>query len=128
MLSSQQCPCPMNQLHGLAYADFIIAIKSGDDPCFNEEHRGTCQEQNQAYPKLRCQPKLLKTCAPELATPLAKLFQYSNHTGIYTTMWKIAQVRTGMFTDDSTMFSIFQESLETEAAHNHVAQDLDHIM
>eukprot|EP00061_Rhincodon_typus_P008278 g30746.t1 len=35
---------------------------------------------------------VLKTCAPELASPLAKLFQYSNNAGIYPTMWKIAQV------------------------------------
>eukprot|EP00061_Rhincodon_typus_P001427 g14762.t1 len=35
---------------------------------------------------------VLKTCAPELATPLAKLFQYIYNTGIYPTMWKIAQV------------------------------------
>eukprot|EP00061_Rhincodon_typus_P008888 g31918.t1 len=34
---------------------------------------------------------VLKTCAPELAAPLAKLFQYSYNTGMYTTMWKIAQ-------------------------------------
>eukprot|EP00061_Rhincodon_typus_P002846 g18636.t1 len=34
---------------------------------------------------------VLKTCAPELATPLAKLFQYSYNTGINLTMWKIAQ-------------------------------------
>eukprot|EP00061_Rhincodon_typus_P001060 g13600.t1 len=35
---------------------------------------------------------MLKTCAPELAAPLAKLFQYSCNTGIYLTMWKIAQI------------------------------------
>eukprot|EP00061_Rhincodon_typus_P012020 g37464.t1 len=35
---------------------------------------------------------VLKTCAPEPSTPLAKLFQYSYNTGIYSTMWKIAQV------------------------------------
>eukprot|EP00061_Rhincodon_typus_P015996 g43976.t1 len=35
---------------------------------------------------------VLKTCAPELAAPLAKLFQYSDNTGICPTMWKIAQV------------------------------------
>eukprot|EP00061_Rhincodon_typus_P006216 g26614.t1 len=35
---------------------------------------------------------VLKTCVPELAAPLAKLFQYSYSTGIYPTMWKIAQV------------------------------------
>eukprot|EP00061_Rhincodon_typus_P007357 g28973.t1 len=34
---------------------------------------------------------VLKTCSPELDTPLAKLFQYSYNTGIYPTMWKIAQ-------------------------------------
>eukprot|EP00061_Rhincodon_typus_P001215 g14048.t1 len=34
---------------------------------------------------------VLKTCAPELAAPLAKLFQYSYNTGIYPTMWKISQ-------------------------------------
>ncbi|XP_067827191.1 uncharacterized protein [Heptranchias perlo] len=34
----------------------------------------------------------LKTCAAELAAPLAKLFQYSYNTGIYPTMWKIAEV------------------------------------
>eukprot|EP00061_Rhincodon_typus_P010454 g34760.t1 len=33
---------------------------------------------------------VLKTCAPELVTPLAKLLQYSYNTGIYPTMWKIA--------------------------------------
>eukprot|EP00061_Rhincodon_typus_P007946 g30126.t1 len=33
-----------------------------------------------------------KTCAPELAALLAKLFQYSYNTGIYPTMWKIAQI------------------------------------
>eukprot|EP00061_Rhincodon_typus_P004641 g23072.t1 len=32
-----------------------------------------------------------EACAPELATPLAKLFQYSYNTGIYLTMWKIVQ-------------------------------------
>eukprot|EP00061_Rhincodon_typus_P011223 g36083.t1 len=35
---------------------------------------------------------VLKTYAPELATPLAKLFQYSYNTEIYPVMWKIAQV------------------------------------
>eukprot|EP00061_Rhincodon_typus_P011131 g35927.t1 len=35
--------------------------------------------------------KVLKNWAPELAAPLAKLFQYSYNTGIYPTMWKIAQ-------------------------------------
>eukprot|EP00061_Rhincodon_typus_P003439 g20082.t1 len=35
---------------------------------------------------------ILKTCVPELVTPLAKLFQYSYNTGIHPTMWKIAQV------------------------------------
>eukprot|EP00061_Rhincodon_typus_P011138 g35938.t1 len=35
---------------------------------------------------------VLKTCALELASPLAKLFQYSYNTGIYPIMWKIAQV------------------------------------
>eukprot|EP00061_Rhincodon_typus_P018295 g47409.t1 len=30
-------------------------------------------------------------CAPELAAPFAKLYQYSYNTGIYPTMWKIAQ-------------------------------------
>eukprot|EP00061_Rhincodon_typus_P007528 g29300.t1 len=35
---------------------------------------------------------VLKTCAPELAALLAKLFQDSYNTGIYQTMWKIAQV------------------------------------
>eukprot|EP00061_Rhincodon_typus_P015681 g43488.t1 len=34
---------------------------------------------------------VLKTCAPELAVPLAKLFQYSYNVGIYPTMWKVAQ-------------------------------------
>eukprot|EP00061_Rhincodon_typus_P014875 g42230.t1 len=34
---------------------------------------------------------VLKTCAPELAAHLAKLFQYSYNTGTYPTMWKIAQ-------------------------------------
>eukprot|EP00061_Rhincodon_typus_P000376 g11502.t1 len=38
---------------------------------------------------------ILKTCAPELATALAKLFQYSYNTGIYPTMWKSAQVCPG---------------------------------
>eukprot|EP00061_Rhincodon_typus_P015647 g43437.t1 len=33
---------------------------------------------------------VLKTCAPEFATPRAKLFQYSYDTGTYLTMWKIA--------------------------------------
>eukprot|EP00061_Rhincodon_typus_P002304 g17142.t1 len=32
------------------------------------------------------------TCAPELAAPLAKLFQYSYNAGIYLTMWKIFQI------------------------------------
>eukprot|EP00061_Rhincodon_typus_P005623 g25371.t1 len=31
---------------------------------------------------------VLKTCAPELATPLAKLFQYSYDTEVYPTMCK----------------------------------------
>lgn len=35
---------------------------------------------------------VLKACAPELVVPLAKLFQYSGNTGIYTTIRKIAQV------------------------------------
>eukprot|EP00061_Rhincodon_typus_P016936 g45408.t1 len=35
---------------------------------------------------------VLKTCASELAAFLAKLFQYSYNTGIYTTMRRIAQV------------------------------------
>eukprot|EP00061_Rhincodon_typus_P018447 g47619.t1 len=35
---------------------------------------------------------VLKTCVPELAAPLAKLFQCSYNTGIYQTVWKIAQV------------------------------------
>eukprot|EP00061_Rhincodon_typus_P013686 g40216.t1 len=35
---------------------------------------------------------VLNTCAPELAAPLAKLFQCSYNTGIYPAMWKIAQV------------------------------------
>eukprot|EP00061_Rhincodon_typus_P016217 g44312.t1 len=35
---------------------------------------------------------VLKTYAPEHAAHLAKLFQYSNNTGIYLTKWKIAQV------------------------------------
>eukprot|EP00061_Rhincodon_typus_P002455 g17614.t1 len=35
---------------------------------------------------------VLKTCVPKLATPLAKLFQYRYTTGIYLTVWKIAQV------------------------------------
>eukprot|EP00061_Rhincodon_typus_P002458 g17619.t1 len=35
---------------------------------------------------------VLKTHAPELAAPPAKLFQYSYNTGIYLTMWKIAQL------------------------------------
>eukprot|EP00061_Rhincodon_typus_P005120 g24234.t1 len=34
---------------------------------------------------------VLKTCDPELATLLAKLFQYSYNTSIYPTMWRIAQ-------------------------------------
>eukprot|EP00061_Rhincodon_typus_P015032 g42481.t1 len=34
---------------------------------------------------------VLKNCPPELAVLLAKLFQYSYNTGIYSTMWKIAQ-------------------------------------
>eukprot|EP00061_Rhincodon_typus_P017165 g45739.t1 len=37
---------------------------------------------------------VLKTCAPKLAAPLAKLFQYSYNTGIYLIMWKIFQVYT----------------------------------
>eukprot|EP00061_Rhincodon_typus_P002273 g17050.t1 len=38
---------------------------------------------------------VLKTCSPELAAPLAKLFQHRYNTGIYPTMWKIAQVYPG---------------------------------
>eukprot|EP00061_Rhincodon_typus_P016981 g45468.t1 len=34
----------------------------------------------------------LKTCALELTTLLPKLFQYSCNTGIYLTLWNIAQV------------------------------------
>eukprot|EP00061_Rhincodon_typus_P000569 g12077.t1 len=34
---------------------------------------------------------VLKTCAPELAGPQTKLSYSSNNTGIYPTMWKIAQ-------------------------------------
>eukprot|EP00061_Rhincodon_typus_P005711 g25557.t1 len=33
---------------------------------------------------------VLKTCAPELAVPLAKHFQYSYNTGIYPTTWKLS--------------------------------------
>eukprot|EP00061_Rhincodon_typus_P016509 g44768.t1 len=32
---------------------------------------------------------VLKTCAPELAVPLAKLSQFSYNTGIYPTMRKL---------------------------------------
>eukprot|EP00061_Rhincodon_typus_P016711 g45067.t1 len=35
---------------------------------------------------------VLKTCAPDLAVLLVKLFQYSYNTGIYLKMWKSAQV------------------------------------
>eukprot|EP00061_Rhincodon_typus_P004175 g21917.t1 len=35
---------------------------------------------------------VLKTCAPQLPTPIAKLFQYSYNTDILLKMWKIAQV------------------------------------
>ncbi|XP_067842783.1 anoctamin-7-like [Heptranchias perlo] len=35
---------------------------------------------------------VLTTCAPELAAPLAKLFQYNYTTFIYLTMWEISQV------------------------------------
>ncbi|XP_078424186.1 myoD family inhibitor domain-containing protein isoform X2 [Cetorhinus maximus] len=35
---------------------------------------------------------VLKTCAPEFAAPLAKLFQYSYNTGIHPAMWNIVQV------------------------------------
>eukprot|EP00061_Rhincodon_typus_P005837 g25827.t1 len=35
---------------------------------------------------------VLKTCALELVAALATLFQYKYITGIYLTMWKIAQV------------------------------------
>eukprot|EP00061_Rhincodon_typus_P016009 g43997.t1 len=38
---------------------------------------------------------ILKTCAPECAAPLAKLFQYSYNAGIYLAMWKISQVCLG---------------------------------
>eukprot|EP00061_Rhincodon_typus_P014430 g41440.t1 len=34
---------------------------------------------------------VLMACAPELAAPLLKLFQYNYNIGIYPTMWKIAQ-------------------------------------
>eukprot|EP00061_Rhincodon_typus_P013890 g40548.t1 len=34
---------------------------------------------------------IVQICIPELAAPLAKLFQYSYNTGIYLTMCKIAQ-------------------------------------
>eukprot|EP00061_Rhincodon_typus_P013035 g39154.t1 len=34
---------------------------------------------------------VLKICAPELAVPVAKLFQYSYNTGIYLTVQKIEQ-------------------------------------
>eukprot|EP00061_Rhincodon_typus_P014353 g41317.t1 len=34
---------------------------------------------------------VLKTCAPELAAPLAKLFQYSYNAHVYPTMWGIAK-------------------------------------
>eukprot|EP00061_Rhincodon_typus_P002577 g17929.t1 len=33
----------------------------------------------------------LKTCAPGLAAPIAKLFQYSYNTGIHPKMWKTSQ-------------------------------------
>ncbi|XP_067865050.1 transcription factor Sp4 isoform X3 [Heterodontus francisci] len=36
---------------------------------------------------------VLKTCAPELSTPLAKLFQYSYNIGIYSAIWIIAQAK-----------------------------------
>eukprot|EP00061_Rhincodon_typus_P015101 g42593.t1 len=35
---------------------------------------------------------VLKACAPELAIPLAKLFQYGYNDDIYLTMWKISQL------------------------------------
>eukprot|EP00061_Rhincodon_typus_P004467 g22675.t1 len=35
---------------------------------------------------------VLKTCAPELAAPLTKLFHYSSNVGIYPAMWKIVQI------------------------------------
>eukprot|EP00061_Rhincodon_typus_P001287 g14295.t1 len=34
---------------------------------------------------------VLKPCSPEFVASLTKLFQYSYITGIYPTMWKIAQ-------------------------------------
>eukprot|EP00061_Rhincodon_typus_P017206 g45793.t1 len=36
---------------------------------------------------------VLKTCAPELAAPLNKLFQQSYNTDICPTMWKIVHLR-----------------------------------
>eukprot|EP00061_Rhincodon_typus_P014301 g41239.t1 len=34
---------------------------------------------------------VLEACAPKLATPVAKLFQYCYNTGIYPATWKISQ-------------------------------------
>eukprot|EP00061_Rhincodon_typus_P009166 g32440.t1 len=55
-----------------------VTIKPGAQAWYNGECRRACQEQNQAYLKMRYQP--------------AELFQYSYNTGIYPTMWKTAQV------------------------------------
>uniref|UniRef100_UPI00398F8C41 rho guanine nucleotide exchange factor 7-like n=1 Tax=Pristiophorus japonicus TaxID=55135 RepID=UPI00398F8C41 len=38
---------------------------------------------------------VLKTCAPKLAVPVARLFQYIYNTGIYPTMWKTGQKERG---------------------------------
>eukprot|EP00061_Rhincodon_typus_P003685 g20714.t1 len=45
---------------------------------------------------------VLKICAPELAAPLAKLFQYSYNTGIYLIMEKIVQVCPGFKKQDKS--------------------------
>eukprot|EP00061_Rhincodon_typus_P002700 g18247.t1 len=65
---------------------------------------------------------VLKTSAPELAAPLAKLFQYSHNTGIYLIMQKIAWAM------ECVIHSAIKQPLLSDAqfelCHGHSASDL----
>eukprot|EP00061_Rhincodon_typus_P011386 g36343.t1 len=58
--------------------------------------------------------KLLKTCAPELATLLDKLFQYSYNTGIRLTMWKIDQVRVRALDIKATFDQVWHQGVRVK--------------
>eukprot|EP00061_Rhincodon_typus_P008655 g31460.t1 len=82
---------------------------------------------------------VLKTCAPELAAPLAKLFQYSYNIDIYPT-WKIAQVCPGTEKQDKcnpasscpiSLLSIISKVMEVELVKDdpffYVPHVIDHL-